>query len=44
MVAVSWGYSRTPAGELGADRLIARMNELPGIVEELLHLAAKAKE
>jgi phosphoglycolate phosphatase len=40
MVAVSWGYSRTPAGELGADRLIERMNELPGAVEELLDLAA----
>ena len=23
VVAVSWGYSRIPAGELGADRLIA---------------------
>jgi phosphoglycolate phosphatase len=45
VVAVSWGYSRTPARELGADRLIARMNELPGIVEELLDLAAtKAKK
>jgi phosphoglycolate phosphatase len=41
VVAVSWGYSRIPAGELRADRLIERMNELPAIVEELLDLAAK---
>ena len=40
VVAVSWGYSRVPAGELGADRLIERMNDLPGAVEELLDLAA----
>ena len=40
VVAVNWGYSRTPAGELGADRLIERMNDLPGAVEELLNLAA----
>ena len=44
VVAVSWGYSRTPAAELGADRLIARMNELPDAVEKLLDLAAKARE
>jgi phosphoglycolate phosphatase len=42
VVAVSWGYSRIPAGELGADRLIARMTDLPGAVEELLDLAARA--
>jgi phosphoglycolate phosphatase len=42
VVAVSWGYSRIPAGELGADRLIARMSELPAAVEELLDLAARA--
>lgn len=40
-VAVSWGYSRIPADELRADRLIERMNELPAAVEELLDLAAK---
>jgi phosphoglycolate phosphatase len=44
VVAVSWGYSRIPAGELGADRLIERMNDLPGAVEELLDLAAKARK
>lgn len=40
VVAVSWGYSRIPAGELGADRLIERMNDLPSAVEELLDRAA----
>jgi phosphoglycolate phosphatase len=44
VVAVSWGYSRTPAGELGADRLIERMKDLPGAVEELLDPAAKARK
>jgi len=45
VVAVSWGYSRIPAGELGADRLIERMNDLPGAVEELLDgAAAKARK
>jgi phosphoglycolate phosphatase len=44
VVAVSWGYSRIPAGELGADRLIERMNDLPGAVGELLDLAAKARK
>ena len=42
MVAVSWGYSRIPARDLGADRLIERMNELPAAVEELLALADRA--
>jgi phosphoglycolate phosphatase len=40
VVAVSWGYSRTPAGDLGADRVIERMNDLPGAVEALLDGAA----
>jgi phosphoglycolate phosphatase len=43
VVAVSWGYSRIPAGELGADRLIERMNDLPGAVEELLGAAANPR-
>jgi len=43
VVAVSWGYSRIPAGELGADRLIERMNDLPGAVEELLGAAANTR-
>ena len=42
MVAVSWGYSRVPARDLGADRLIERMDELPAAVEELLALADRA--
>jgi phosphoglycolate phosphatase len=44
VVAVSWGYSRIHAGELRADRLIERMNELPAAIEELLDLAAKSGE
>jgi phosphoglycolate phosphatase len=44
VVAVSWGYSRIPAAELGADRLIERMNDLPQAVEELLDLAANARK
>jgi phosphoglycolate phosphatase len=44
VVAVSWGYSRIPAGELGADRLVERMNDLRGAVEELLDPAAKARK
>jgi len=44
VVAVSWGYSRIPAGELGADRLIERMNDLPGAVEELLGAAANPRK
>jgi phosphoglycolate phosphatase len=44
VVAVNWGYSRTPAAELGADRLIERMNDLPQAVEELLDLAANARK
>jgi len=44
VVAVSWGYSRIPAGELGADRLIERMNDLPGAVEELLGAVANPRK
>jgi phosphoglycolate phosphatase len=43
VVAVSWGYSRVPAGELGADRLITRMSELPLAVEDLLDRAKAGK-
>ena len=43
VVAVDWGYSRVPARELGADRLIGRMSELPNIVDELL-AAAKVRK
>jgi phosphoglycolate phosphatase len=43
VVAVDWGYSPVPAKELGADRLIARMGELPDAVAALLdHSAARA--
>jgi phosphoglycolate phosphatase len=44
VVAVDWGYSRIPAKELGADRLISRMGELPEAVGALLdHSAARTR-
>jgi phosphoglycolate phosphatase len=44
VVAVGWGYSRVPASELGADRLIERMLELPQVVEELLDRSRIARK
>ncbi|HLL28948.1 MAG TPA: HAD family hydrolase [Xanthobacteraceae bacterium] len=43
VVAVGWGYSRTPAAKLGADRLIERMKDLPAAVEALVDLAGARK-
>ena len=37
VVAVSWGYTRIPAKQLGADRLIEQMKDLPAAIEELLN-------
>jgi phosphoglycolate phosphatase len=34
-VAVTYGYSHKPHAELGADRLIDRMSELPQAIEGL---------
>jgi phosphoglycolate phosphatase len=44
VVAVDWGYSRIPAKDLGADRLIAKMRELPEAVAALLDRSAARAE
>jgi phosphoglycolate phosphatase len=36
VVAVAFGYTETPAAEFGADRLIARFEDLPAAVVELV--------
>src|SRR5262250_2755465 len=36
VVAVDYGYTETPAGELGPDRVISTLNDLPGAVFGLL--------
>ena len=36
VVAVSFGYTETPAADLGADRLIDHFDQLPQAVAELL--------
>jgi len=37
IVAVDYGYTETPVGELGPDRVIGAMTELPSAVFDLLH-------
>jgi phosphoglycolate phosphatase len=37
VVAVDYGYTETPAVELGADRVIGALSALPGAVFDLLH-------
>lgn len=39
IIGVAYGYSDTPIAELGANRVIGRLAELPGAVFELLSLA-----
>jgi phosphoglycolate phosphatase len=39
VVAVSWGYTATPAAELGADAVIDRFAELPPVARDLLSRA-----
>ena len=34
-VLVSWGYTARPAGELGAEAVIARFADLPAALERL---------
>ena len=36
VIAVDYGYTETPAAELGADRVISRLADLPAVVFELL--------
>lgn len=37
VIAVSFGYSDVPAKELGADRLVDRLIDVPGVAAELLN-------
>ena len=37
VVAVDFGYTETPAAELGADRLISHFDALPAAVRQLVH-------
>jgi phosphoglycolate phosphatase len=36
VIAVDYGYTPTPVAELGADRIIGRLADLPGAVLELM--------
>ena len=38
VIAVDFGYTETPAAELGADRLISHFNALPAAVTELVRI------
>ena len=40
VVAVDFGYSETPIGKLGADRLISHFDALADTVRELLPVSA----
>jgi phosphoglycolate phosphatase len=37
VVAVDYGYTETPVGELGPDRVIGALRDLPNVVFDLLH-------
>jgi len=39
VIAVNFGYSDIPAGELGADRVVERLAEVPDVARELLQPA-----
>ena len=43
VIAVDYGYTDTPAAELGADRVISRLADLPPAVFELLAIARAAQ-
>jgi len=40
VVAVDYGYTETPVGELGPDRVISALAELPGAVFDLLRASS----
>lgn len=42
VIAVSFGYSDVPAGELGADKLVDRLSDVPAAAAELLEPSAAA--
>ena len=41
VVAVDYGYAETPVGELGPDRVISALAELPSTVFELLRAGSR---
>jgi phosphoglycolate phosphatase len=42
-VAVDYGYTETPVGELGPDRVISALSELPEAVFSLLQAGSPAR-
>jgi hypothetical protein len=40
VIAVNFGYSDIPAQELGADRVVGSLLEVPALARELLHRAS----
>jgi phosphoglycolate phosphatase len=42
VIAVSYGYTETPVAELGADRVIGNLTDLPGAVFELMGVLGEA--
>jgi phosphoglycolate phosphatase len=43
VVAVDYGYTETPVGELGPDRVISALSELPEAVFSLLQAGSPAR-
>jgi phosphoglycolate phosphatase len=43
IVAVDYGYTETPVGELGPDRVISALSDLPNAVFELLHADSRPR-
>jgi phosphoglycolate phosphatase len=43
VVAVDYGYTETPVGELGPDRVISTLGELPSAVHDLLRARSPAR-
>ena len=43
IVAVDYGYTETPVGELGPDRVISALSDLPNAVFELLHAGSRPR-
>ena len=38
VIAVSWGYAKTPVAEIGADAVVSHFHEVPGTVRRLAGL------
>jgi phosphoglycolate phosphatase len=43
IIAVDYGYTETPVGELGPDRVISALSDLPNAVFELLRAGSRAR-